>query len=76
MLYGSIAVYYHVKDHKLASDIIKLYRRGGPQDINFLVRPEERDKFKQIMVSLDYTPYFHLERTMGNIASMFLKRKK
>jgi len=76
LLYGSIAVYYHVKDNKLASEIIKLYRRGGPQDINFLVRPEEREKFKQIISSLDYTPYFHLEKTMGNIASMFFKEEK
>ncbi|BFH73939.1 hypothetical protein SJAV_18830 [Sulfurisphaera javensis] len=76
LLYGSIAVYYKVKDNPLSKQIIQLYRRNGPQDINFLVRQADRDKFKQIMVGLDYTPYFHLEKTLGNIASMFFKEEK
>lgn len=76
LLYGSIGVYHKVKDNSLASQIIQLYRRSGPQDINFLVRSEDRDKFKQIMYSLEYTPYFHLERTMGDVAGMFFKEEK
>lgn len=76
LLYGSIAVYYKVKDNKLSSDIMKLYRRSGPQDINFIVRTEDREKFKQVMYNLDYTPYFHLEKTLGNIVSMFFKEEK
>ena len=73
LLYGSVGIYSVVKENKLAKELITLYRRNGVQDINFMVRPESRDKFKEIIYSLDYTPYIHLEKTLGHLAGMFFK---
>lgn len=75
LLYGSVAIYNTVKENKTAVDLLKLYRRNGVQDINFIVKPESRDKFKEIIYSLDYTPYIHLEKTLGDIAGMFFKEE-
>jgi len=73
LLYGSVAIYDTVKSNKDAIDLMKLYRKQGIQDINILVKKEHRDKFKEIIFSMGYFPYIHLEKTMGDIAGMFFK---
>ncbi|BCU68826.1 hypothetical protein [Stygiolobus caldivivus] len=75
LLYGSVGIYSNVKENKIAVELLRLYRRNGIQDINFIVKPESRDKFKEVIYSLDYTPYIHLERTLGQIAGMFFKEE-
>ncbi len=73
LLYGSVAFYYKVKENKVAVELLKLYRKSEDIDINFLVRPEDRDKFKGLIAGLEYTPYFHLEKVLGDVAGMFFK---
>jgi hypothetical protein len=75
LLYGSVGIYHYVKDIPLAVEFMKLYRRHGIQDINILVRRDSREIFKRVIVSLDYVPYIHLERTMGDFAGMFFKEE-
>ncbi len=73
LLYGSVAFYDKVKENRLGVDLLKLYRRTEDIDVNFLVKSESRDKFKELMFSLEFTPYIHLEKTMGNVAGLFFK---
>jgi len=75
LVYGSVGIYHYVKDVPLAVEFMKLYRRQGVQDINILVKKDSRDIFKRVITSLDYTPYIHLERTMGDFAGMFFKEE-
>ncbi|MEM0104872.1 MAG: hypothetical protein QW743_08660 [Candidatus Methanomethylicia archaeon] len=75
LLYGSVAIYDTVKSNKDAIDLMKLYRRQGVNDINMLIKKEHRDKFKEVIYSLDYFPYIHLEKTLGDIAGMFFKEE-
>ncbi len=73
LLYGSVAFFHKVKENKTAVELLKLYRKSEDIDINFLVKPEDREKFKGLIASLEYTPYFHLEKTLGEIAGMFFR---
>lgn len=72
LIYGSIALYYRLSDIPEAIKIIGDVRKKGPQDINVLVKEKDREKFKEILMNMGIMPYFHLERVMGHIASMFL----
>lgn len=71
LIYGSIGLYYRLSDIPEALELIKGVRKMGPQDINVLVREKDRDKFKEILMSMGIMPYFHLEFAMGHVASMF-----
>ena len=75
LVYGSVGIFYHVKNNNLAVELMKLYRRGGVQDINMIVKKENRDEFKRVIYELGYTPYFHLENALGDIAGMFFKEE-
>ncbi|MCH1771930.1 MULTISPECIES: hypothetical protein [Metallosphaera] len=71
LLYGSIGIFHRVGDIKEAVELLKLYRKSGPQDVNVLVPIKYRDVFKEILREQGWTPYYHLERLMGDIAGMF-----
>ncbi|ARM75340.1 hypothetical protein [Acidianus manzaensis] len=72
LIYGSIGLYYRLKDLSEAVKLIKDVRKEGPQDLNVIVREKDREKFKEILMSMNFVPYYHLEITMGHIASIFL----
>lgn len=71
LVYGSIALYAKFKDLPESLELIKLGRKNGPQDLNVLVKVDSREKFKELMMKNEFVPYYHLEVTMGNVASMF-----
>ncbi|AWR95567.1 hypothetical protein [Acidianus brierleyi] len=72
LIYGSVAIYYKLSNLPEAIDLIKSNRKNGPQDLNVIVPLKFREKFKEILMKMEFTPYYHLEVTMGNLASMFL----
>ncbi|EHP70059.1 hypothetical protein MetMK1DRAFT_00005610 [Metallosphaera yellowstonensis MK1] len=71
LLYGSIGIYHRVKDSKDSVELLKLYRRNGPQDMNVILPTSSRERFKEVVKEQGWTPYYHLERTMGDVAGMF-----
>ena len=40
LVYGSVGIFYHVKNNNLAVELMKLYRKGGVHDINMIVKKE------------------------------------
>jgi len=72
LIYGSVALYYKLSDLPEAVELIKSNRKNGPQDLNVIVPVKFREKFKETLIKMEFTPYYHLEVTMGNLASMFL----
>jgi hypothetical protein len=72
LIYGSVALYYKLNDIPEAVDLIKSNRKNGPQDLNVIVPVKFREKFKEILMKMEFVPYYHLEVTMGHLASMFL----
>ncbi|BCS93166.1 hypothetical protein [Metallosphaera javensis (ex Sakai et al. 2022)] len=71
LIYGSLGIFHRVGDLQEAVELLKLYRKAGPQDINILVPVKYRDMFKEVLREQGWTPYYHLEKLMGDVAGMF-----
>jgi hypothetical protein len=71
LIYGSIALYYRLMNSRDSIELLKLGRNNGPQDLNVLVPTKYRDIFKEVVINEGFTPYYHLEVTIGDKAGIF-----